>query len=84
MAGIEAEGATMANANVGQEPWRVGVLFSQTGVTAVIEETQFAAPIMAIEEINAAGGMNGRELVPIFYNPASEDRATSRVSPRSF
>ena len=62
----------MARADAGRESWRVGVLFSQTGVTAVIEETQLRGTVMAIEEINAAGGVNGRELVPIFYNPASE------------
>ena len=55
----------MARSNSTSEPWRVGVLFSQTGVTAVIEETQLRGTLLAIEEINAAGGVNGRELVPI-------------------
>ena len=31
------------------EPWRVGVLFSRTGVTAVIEETQLRGTLLAIE-----------------------------------
>jgi branched-chain amino acid transport system substrate-binding protein len=44
----------------GREPWRVGVLFSRTGVTAVIEETQLRGTLLAIEEINSAGGINGR------------------------
>jgi branched-chain amino acid transport system substrate-binding protein len=56
----------------GQEPWRVGVLFSQTGVTSVIEETQLRGTLLAIEEINAAGGINDRELVPVVYDPGSE------------
>ena len=47
------------------EPWRVGVLFSQTGVTAVIEETQLRGTMLAIEEVNAAGGVNGRDIVPV-------------------
>ena len=57
------------------EPWRVGVLFSQSGVMAVIEETQLRATLLAIEEINRAGGINGRELVPVLYDPASETGA---------
>lgn len=70
----------MANADSGRYVWRIGVLFSQTGVTAVIEETQLRGTVMAIEEINAAGGVNGRELVPIFYNPASESRNFARFA----
>jgi ABC-type branched-subunit amino acid transport system substrate-binding protein len=70
----------MARADAGRDSWPVGVLFSQTGVTAVIEETQLRGTVMAIEEINAAGGVNGRELVPIFYNPASESRYFARYA----
>ncbi len=57
------------------EPWRVGVLFSRTGFMAVIEETQLRGTLLAIEEINAAGGVNGRELIPVLYDPASESAA---------
>jgi len=57
------------------EPWRVGVLFSSTGFMAVIEETQLRGTLLAIEEINAAGGVNGRELVPVLYDPSSEAAA---------
>ena len=56
----------------GYEPWRIGVLWSQTGVTAVIEESQLKGTLLAIEEINACGGINGRELVPIVYDPGSD------------
>jgi branched-chain amino acid transport system substrate-binding protein len=52
-------------------PWRVGLLFSKTGITSVIEQTQLQASILAIEEINAAGGINGRELQAIHYDPGS-------------
>lgn len=57
----------------GLAPWPVGVLFSQTGVMAVIEQTQLRGTLLAIEEINAAGGVNGCELLPIVYDPASEN-----------
>lgn len=70
----------MAKSLNDREPWRVGVLFSQTGVTAVIEETQLRGTIMAIEEINAAGGVNDREMVPIVYDPASETRNFARFA----
>lgn len=54
------------------EPWRVGVLFSQTGCTSNIERTQLFGTILAIEEINAAGGVLGREIVPVIYEPGLE------------
>jgi ABC-type branched-subunit amino acid transport system substrate-binding protein len=44
------------------QPWRVGVIFSQSGVMAVIEETQLRAPLLAIDEIDQAGGVNAREM----------------------
>ena len=53
-------------------PWQVGVLWSQTGVTAVIEESQLKGTLLAIDEINGRGGINGRELVPVIYDPASD------------
>ncbi|MBA1146181.1 transporter substrate-binding domain-containing protein [Ectothiorhodospiraceae bacterium WFHF3C12] len=56
----------------GKAPWRVGVLFSQTGVTAVIERSQLNGTLLAIEEINEAGGVQGREIEPIICDPASD------------
>jgi len=55
----------------GSEPWRVGVLFSQSGVTGAIEETQLKGTLLGIAEINETGGINGREIVPIIYDPVS-------------
>ena len=55
------------------KPWRVGVLFSRSGYMALIEETQFRGTMIAINEINAAGGVNGRELEPVVYDPASDN-----------
>ena len=49
--------------------WRVGVLFSQTGVTAAIERSQLNATLLAIEEINKAGGVLGRPIEPVFTIP---------------
>jgi branched-chain amino acid transport system substrate-binding protein len=49
--------------------WKVGVLFSETGVTAAIERTQRVATFLAIDEINRRGGVRGRLLEPIAYDP---------------
>ena len=62
------------------EPWRVGVLFSQTGNTAVIEETQLRGTMLAIEEVNALGGVNSREIVPVIYDPASNCEKFARYA----
>lgn len=50
----------------------VGILFSLTGAVAVVEHTLHDAALLAIEEINAAGGVNGRMLRPIIEDPASD------------
>jgi urea transport system substrate-binding protein len=63
------------NANLAQAAGgeiKVGVLFSLTGTTAIIEESLNKATIMAFEEINAAGGINGMKIVPVVEDPASD------------
>jgi ABC-type branched-subunit amino acid transport system substrate-binding protein len=49
-------------------PWRVGVLFSTTGMTSVIEQMQLQATRLAIEEVNrawlAGEPLDGLELLP--------------------
>lgn len=64
------------------EPWRVGVLFSRSGFMAVIEETQLRGTLLAIDEINAAGGINGREIEPILYDPGSDAAAFGQCAKR--
>ncbi len=68
-------------ANTGA-PWRVGVLFSRTGFMALIEETQLRGTLMAIDEINGRGGVNGREILPVLYDPASEAASFGRYAKR--
>lgn len=51
--------------------WRVGLLFSTTGVTSIIEQSQLNGALLAIDEINAAGGVRGRPLEPVSYDPGS-------------
>src|ERR1700692_150430 len=65
-------------------PWRVGVLFSQTGVTSAIEQTQLNATLLAIEEINAGGGISGRPIEPVMYDPASDPKKFRAFAERLF
>lgn len=51
---------------------KVGVLFSLTGTTGIIEESLNKATILAIEEINDAGGINGMKITPVVEDPASD------------
>lgn len=64
--------------------WRVGVLFSQTGVTSTIERTQLNATLLAIEEINANGGVLGRPVEPVMYDPASDHKKFRAFAERLF
>ena len=52
-------------------PLRVGILFSKTGVTSDIESSQLQGTLLAIEEINGSGGIDGRELQAVYYDPGS-------------
>lgn len=49
---------------------------------SVVEETQLRGTLLAIEEINANGGINGRELVAIRYDPCSEASAYGNYAKR--
>lgn len=55
----------------GTGPIQVGVLFSQKGHMAVTEQAQLRGTLVAIDEINSAGGVNGRPIVPIIEEPGS-------------
>lgn len=50
----------------------IGLLFSLTGDVAVVEHTLHNAALLAIEEINADGGIQGLKLKPIIEDPASD------------
>jgi urea transport system substrate-binding protein len=50
---------------------KVGVLHSLSGTMAISETALKDVALMTIEEINAAGGVMGRKLVPVVVDPAS-------------
>ena len=62
--------------------WRFGVLFSRSGVTAGVETTQLRATILATEFINAAGGIRGRPIELVVYDPASEPKRFHALAER--
>lgn len=54
-----------------EDCWKIGILFSTTGVTSIIEQSQFNGALLAIDEVNARGGVRGRPIRPVSYNPGS-------------
>ena len=55
-----------------QDVIEVGLLHSVTGTMAISERTLLQAERLAIEEINARGGLLGRKIVSVFKDGASE------------
>ena len=55
-----------------KDPVKVGVLYSETGVTSAIEYSQLLGTLLAIDEINDTGGIDGREVVAVRYDPQSD------------
>ena len=60
--------------------WRIGVLFSRTGVTSVTESEHFFGTALAIDEVNDLGGVLGRKLVPIAYDPGGSPDEYRRLA----
>ena len=52
-------------------PIKVGVLYSQTGNTALSESNARDATLLALDEINANGGVLGRKVEGVFEDPQS-------------
>ena len=71
--------AQPAAAPVSQEPFRIGAMDALTGVGESYGNPILQAKLLAVEEINAAGGINGRmlELVPEDSKCAAQDAITA-------
>jgi urea ABC transporter urea binding protein len=50
---------------------KVGILHSLSGTIAIIETSLHNAELLAIEEINAKGGVMGKQIVPVVEDPQS-------------
>jgi urea transport system substrate-binding protein len=77
-AGKTLTALTLALAGVGyasfaqaQETIKVGVLHSLSGTMAISETVLKDVALMAIDEINAKGGVLGKKLEPVVVDPAS-------------
>lgn len=72
----EGEGTTEEGAapegGAGGDTIKVGILHSRSGTMAISENTVVDAELMAIEEINAAGGINGKMIEAIEEDGASD------------
>jgi ABC-type branched-subunit amino acid transport system substrate-binding protein len=53
-------------------PLRIGVLFSTTGTFSISESSMLYAAKMAIDEINASGGINGSPIEPVYSDYGSD------------
>lgn len=62
------------HAMVTKAPVRVGILHSLTGVMASSEQPVVDVVLMAIEEINAKGGLLGRKLKPVIADGRSDEK----------
>lgn len=51
---------------------KVGILFSETGTMADSERPVMRAALLAIDQINAEGGINGRHITPIVDDGVSD------------
>jgi urea transport system substrate-binding protein len=77
--GLVAAGAGVAVAHglpsivtaQGKEPVKIGVLHSLSGTMAISEVSLRDVVLMAVEEINAKGGVMGRPIQPVVVDPAS-------------
>lgn len=65
-------GAPVVRSAIAQETVKVGILHSLTGTVAIAEASVVDAEKLAIEEINAAGGVMGRKIEAIVEDGASD------------
>lgn len=54
------------------DPIKVGSLFSVTGPPAVVGDKMRKGLELAVDELNADGGVDGRRLEVVFYDPAGD------------
>jgi urea transport system substrate-binding protein len=57
---------------IGAEPIKVGILHSLTGTMSISEKSVVDATVLAIEEINAKGGILGRKIEAIVSDGKSD------------
>ena len=70
-ASVAAIGATSSSTLAQQKTVKVGILHSLSGTMAISETVLKDTVLMAIDEINAKGGVMGARIEPVVVDPAS-------------
>ncbi|MEO1093749.1 MAG: urea ABC transporter substrate-binding protein [Cyanobacteria bacterium J06638_28] len=68
----EGGGEEVAASDAGGDTIKVGILHSLSGTMAISETTVVDAELLAIKEINEAGGVLGRQIEPVQEDGASD------------
>ena len=63
---------SVEDVNAGHHGVKIGVLHSLSGTMAISETSLKDVVLMAVEEINAAGGVMGKQIEPVVVDPASD------------
>ncbi|MDD4368870.1 MAG: transporter substrate-binding protein [Oscillospiraceae bacterium] len=58
---------------------KIGLVFSLTGATAISEQCMYNSAVLAIDEINAAGGIDGRQIDYIVKDYATDADTAVKV-----
>ncbi len=53
----------------------LGILLSRSGVTTITQSEHILGPALAFEEMNRSGGVLGKPIVPVVYDPAGDNTA---------
>ncbi len=72
VAGITASSSLLASSAFAAEPVKLGLLHSLTGTIAIAEAAMVDAEKLAIDQINASGGVMGRPIQAIIQDGASQ------------
>ena len=71
-AGTPGSGSSSESPGVSGDTIKVGILHSLSGTMAISEVSVKDAELLAIDEINAKGGVLGKKLVPVIEDGASD------------
>lgn len=77
-------GGAIAGANGGSaagngDTIKIGLVFSLTGGTAITEECMYNSAVLAIDEINKAGGINGKKIEYVVKDYATDPDTAVKV-----
>jgi urea transport system substrate-binding protein len=79
---VLAGGYFFAARGASRPPIKLGILHSQTGAMAISEKSMIDGELLAIDEINAAGGLLGRKIQPVIADGKSDWPSYAREAER--